>query len=72
LSECLENLLAMLDRSGPHLHVLLTRLTLREDVAEELMQELFLKLSRSDGFRRAHDPVAYACRAATHLAFDWH
>jgi len=57
---------------GPGLHRLLARLTLREDVAEDLLQELFLKLRDSAGFRRADHPAAYARRAAVHLAFDWH
>ncbi len=71
LSDHLEELLTFLDTRGRHLHVLLTRLTLREDVAEDLMQELFLKLSQSKSFHRAVDPAAYAYRAAIHLAFDW-
>ena len=37
-------LLELLDKSGANLYALLTRLTLREDVAEELMQELFTQL----------------------------
>ncbi len=50
---------------------LLTRLTLREDVAEELMQELFLKLSTAPNRARIDCWEAYACRTAIHLAFDW-
>ena len=38
-------LLELLDKSGASLYALLTRLTLREDIAEEMMQELFIKLS---------------------------
>jgi len=49
---------------------MLTRLTLRRDRSEELMQELFLKLHRSAAFRKARDPRAYAFRAAIHLALD--
>ncbi len=71
MSDCLEKLLALLESSGPRLHALLVRLTLREDVAEDLMQELFLKLRQSKGFERAGNPNAYACRAAINLAFDW-
>jgi RNA polymerase sigma-70 factor (ECF subfamily) len=64
-------LLELLERSGASLYALLTRLTLREDAAEELMQELFLKL------HGARDPggiecwQAYARRTAINLAFDW-
>jgi RNA polymerase sigma factor (sigma-70 family) len=53
------------------LYALLLRLTLRADVADDLLQELVVRLSRSDGFRRADDPLRYARRAAIHLAFDW-
>ncbi len=64
-------LLELLDKSGANLYALLTRLTLREDVAEELMQELFLKLSNSRGFDKAGNQQAYARKAAINLAFDW-
>lgn len=64
-------LLEFLDKSGAELYALLTRLTLREDVAEELMQELFIKLSRSSGLKKAANWDAYARRAAINLAFDW-
>lgn len=67
-----EELLAYLDKSGAELFTLLTRLTLRQDVAEELMQELFIKLSRSRGpDNKAGTWDAYARRAAINLAFDW-
>lgn len=64
-------LLELLDKSGANLYALLTRLTLREDVAEELMQELFIKLSNSRHFDKAGNRQAYARRAAINLAFDW-
>ena len=64
-------LLELLDASGGRLHALLTRLTLREDVAEDLMQELFMKLVRSKGFAKAANKAAYARRAAMNLTFDW-
>jgi RNA polymerase sigma factor (sigma-70 family) len=44
---------------------------MREEAAEELLQELVLRLCESDGFARADDPAAYAYRSAAHLAFDW-
>ena len=53
------------------LHALLTRLTLREDVAEELMQELFLKLHGTKDQGRIECWYAYARRTAINLAFDW-
>lgn len=61
----------MLDTSGARLHRLLARLTLREDVVGDLLQELFLRLWNSNGFDKAKDPYAYAYRAAINLAFEW-
>ena len=66
-----DEVLALLAEHGGHFFALLFRLTLRNDVAEDLMQELFCKLSRSDQFRAARDPYAYAFRAATNLAFGY-
>ena len=66
-----KELLELLDKSGANLYALLTRLTLREDVAEELMQELFIKLSNSRRFDKAGNRQAYARRAVINLAFDW-
>jgi len=64
-------LLELLDTSGATLYALLTRLTLREDVAEELMQDLFVKLSSTGGLDKIRNWGAYAHRAAINLAFDW-
>ncbi len=64
-------LLELLERSGAELYALLTRLTLREDVAEELMQDLFIKLKNSRGAAEVANLDAYARRAAINLAFDW-
>jgi len=66
-----KELLELLDKSGANLYALLTRLTLREDIAEELMQELFIKLINSRSFDKAGNPEAYARKAAINLAFDW-
>jgi RNA polymerase sigma-70 factor (ECF subfamily) len=71
LSNHTQRILAFLEEMGPRLHALLTRLTLRPEAAEDLMQELFLKLSRSRHWLAAHDPAAYATQTAIHLAFDW-
>jgi RNA polymerase sigma-70 factor (ECF subfamily) len=71
LSSGNKELLDLLDRSGAELYALLTRLTLREDVAEELMQDLFIKLSNSRGTAKIANLDAYARRAAINLAFDW-
>lgn len=64
-------LLEFLDRSGVYLYTLLAQLTLRQDIAEDLMQELFIKLSNSRSFEKAKNPIAFARRAAINLAFDW-
>lgn len=66
-----DELLELLDKSGAELFALLTRLTLRQDVAEELMQELFIKLESSRGPVKAANWDAYARKAAINLAFDW-
>ena len=66
-----KELLELLDKSGASLYTLLTRLTLREEIAEELMQELFIKLSNSRGFKKCVSRDAYARKAAINLAFDW-
>jgi RNA polymerase sigma-70 factor (ECF subfamily) len=71
VSDPTARLLALLDEQGPRLYRLLTRLTLRHDVAEDLLQELFLKLRAAPGFLHADRPAAYACSAAVRLAFDW-
>jgi RNA polymerase sigma factor (sigma-70 family) len=63
--------LELLDKSGASLHRLLTRLTLNEQTAEDLMQELFLKLNSSGHIENITDLDAYAHRAAVNLAFDW-
>jgi RNA polymerase sigma factor (sigma-70 family) len=64
-------LLDLLECHGRYLFRLLHRVTLREDVAEDLLQELFLKLRASRGFGSAGNRLAYARRAALRLAFDW-
>ena len=65
-----KELLELLDKSGASLYTLLTRLTLREDIAEELMQELFLKLNKSH-FDKVRNRYAYARKTAINLAFEW-
>ena len=64
-------LLKLLDRQGPGLHALLTRITFREDVAEDLMQELFIKLAGSKNLDKVGNLAAYARATAINLAFDW-
>ncbi len=64
-------LLDMLEAHGKQLFALFTRVTLRSGVAEDLLQELFLKLRNSAGFASAENQQAYLFRTAIHLAFDW-
>ena len=64
-------LLELLENSGAKLYALLTRLTLREDVAEELLQDLFLKLYVGKDPGGIECWYAYARRTAMNLAFDW-
>jgi len=71
LDEETGKLVRLLDEHGPRLHALLVKLTLRKDAAEDLLQDLFLRLSKSKGFHRAPSPERYLFRAAMNLAFDW-
>ncbi len=66
-----QRLLALLKSDGVSVHRLLVRLTLNETVADDLMQELFLRLSQSIPFDQAKNPVAYVRRTAMNLAFEW-
>jgi RNA polymerase sigma-70 factor (ECF subfamily) len=66
-----DGLLSILEMHGPELHRLFTRLTLRAGVAEDLLQDLFLKLRGTEGFAHAHNRKAYLFRTAVNLAFDW-
>ena len=66
-----KKILQLLDTSGERLHRLLWRLTRREDVVGDLLQELFIRLWNSGAFDKADDPFAYAYRAAINLAFEW-
>jgi RNA polymerase sigma factor (sigma-70 family) len=65
------SLLNLLDQEGRPLHALLTRLTLDPHAAEDLMQDLFLKLAANPAFTTAKNPPAYLRQAAIHLALDW-
>ena len=66
-----QKILRLLDISGPRLHRLLARLTRREDIIGDLLQELFIRLWNSKAFDKAEDPFAYAYRTAINLAFEW-
>ena len=66
-----KKILQLLDTSGERLHRLVGRLTRREDVVGDLLQELFIRLWNSKAFDKAEDPFAYAYRAAINLSFEW-
>ena len=70
VSDRQKKILELLDTSGARLHALLGRLTLSQDAAGDLMQELFIRLSKSR-LDKVNDPFAYAYRAAINLAFEW-
>jgi RNA polymerase sigma factor (sigma-70 family) len=63
--------LALLETHGARLHALVYRITLRADVGEDLLQDLFLRLARPRVLSSAVDPVGYAITTAMRLAFDW-
>ena len=71
MNQCHDRLLALLDLDGARLFALLTRLTLRQDIAGDLMQELFIRLSQNLAWQTAQNPSAYVRRAAINLAFEW-
>ncbi|MHC4344090.1 MAG: hypothetical protein ACYSUP_05340 [Planctomycetota bacterium] len=48
-----KKVLELLEMSGPRLHELLARLTLSEDAVGDLLQELFIRLSSSNGLDKA-------------------
>jgi RNA polymerase sigma factor (sigma-70 family) len=61
----------LLDVHGRRLHALLVKLTANLDTADELLQDLFVRILRTTGFDTAPCPEAYVFRAAINLAFDW-
>jgi DNA-directed RNA polymerase specialized sigma24 family protein len=64
-------LVSLLQIHGQELYTLLLRLTLCADAADDLLQDLFVKLTDSDALLNAAQPYAYLRRAAINLAFDW-
>jgi RNA polymerase sigma factor (sigma-70 family) len=59
----------ILESHAPAVHALLVRLTLRRDVAEDLLHELLVKMAPR--LRAADNPGGYLRRAAINLAMDW-
>ncbi len=61
----------LLQTQGKRLHAILFRLTLSVQTADDLLQELCVRLLASDGLARAQSPVGYAIRTAVHLGLEW-
>ena len=61
----------LLDSCGSRLHALFAKLTANRDAADELLQDLFVRLLRTTGIVDAPHPEAYLFRVAINLAFDW-
>ena len=64
-------LIELLDHCGVRLHWLLTKLMTNRDVADELLQDLFVRQLNSKSLSQAANPEAYLFRSAINLAFDW-
>ena len=71
MSDHAGSVLRLLESRGRELYALLVRITLREDVGEDLLQELFVRLTKSPEFTGADNQFAYARTCAARLAFDW-
>ena len=71
LSDYTEKIVELLDVHGGRLHGLLAKLTANHCAADELLQELFLRLLKSQSLSAAQSPEAYLFRSAINLAFDW-
>jgi len=67
-----KELLELLDKSGASLYTLLTRLTLREDIAEELMQEIARLPDESPSpiIRISYDGILLYANQASHLIVE--
>jgi RNA polymerase sigma-70 factor (ECF subfamily) len=66
-----DQLVQVLHAHGADTLRLLWRLTLRSDIAEDLLQELCLRLLKRDVWVHAKDFRAYVFRMAANLACDW-
>jgi RNA polymerase sigma-70 factor (ECF subfamily) len=71
LDEKTSLLLRLLAEYGVELHQLFTKITLRDDVAADLLQDLFLRLWKAGNIMEANNPRAYLFQSAMNLAFDW-
>jgi RNA polymerase sigma factor (sigma-70 family) len=71
LADQSEIVMDLLNSEGSRLLGLLKRLTLREDIAQDLLQELVIRLLESKKFFGATSKIAFARRCAMNLAFNW-
>lgn len=71
MSDNTEKIVELLEVHGGRLHRLLAKLTANRCAADELLQELFLRLMKSPTLSAAQSPEAYLFRSAINLAFDW-
>jgi RNA polymerase sigma-70 factor (ECF subfamily) len=71
LDEKTSLLLSLLEQKGVELHRLFAKIAMREDDADDLLQELFIKLWKSGRIMDAKNPKAYLYQSAMNLAFDW-
>ncbi len=71
MDQAAQKLVALLDACGGRLHALLAKLTANRDAADELLQDLFLRILRTTRVAETPNPEAYLFRAAINLAFDW-
>jgi len=65
-----EQILELLEEYGPELHRMLVRVTHSHHAAEDLLQDLFVKLHGRDHLH-GENPRAYLRKAAINAAFDW-
>ena len=71
MSDNTGKIVELLEIHGGRLHRLLAKLTANRCAADELLQELFLRLLKSPQLSAAQSPEAYLFRSAINLAFDW-
>ena len=71
MDEHKKQILELLDSYGAELFSLLSRITLRREIAQELMQDLFIKLNRMSNHNGIANLRSYARKMAMNLAFDF-
>ena len=72
MSKDSQKLLELLEQKGKAFYTLFLRLTLNEQTAEELLQDLFVKLYKSRKCSEIENLYAYAYRCAVNLVTDYY